>query len=231
MLRITCPNCQCRLAAKEDLVGQTRNCPRCSKPILIAPDPAAPGASADQPLSLDNGPVAQHAEVPPGEPLGQTVHRPERIVRSHRYLILDRERVVATWENNGSGWMLRTGSGFVNVSRNQDKLPTQGTFVLVELRLAIASQGLRLHGIMTYRLANRWALPALARGDEAILRKVEGFGSLNQSQKFALFQHIRDQFMREVWANIPEVHDYLTNADYHSPGVDVPLDSQGTQPS
>ena len=146
------------------------------------------------------------------------------MVRHYRYLIFDGERVVATWENNGQGWMIRSGLGFICVTRNPDKLPTQGTFVLVELRLDVTEVGLRLHGILAYRLARRWALPELIKSDEAILRKVEGFGALNKSQKFSLCHYVREQFMREVWTSISEVHDYLTNGDYHSPGVDVPLE-------
>lgn len=225
MVRITCPHCQSRLNAKDELIGQTRNCPSCGQPVLITAPPPPAEYDTTGSIPLDDGPVEQHIEVPESSVLRQHTQRPERLVRHYRYLILDRERLLATWENNGQGWMIRSGPGFVTVSRNTDKLPTQGTFELVELRLTVTEAGLRLHGILTYRLARRWALPDLAKSDEAILRKVEGFGSLNKSQKFALCHYVRDQFMREVWTSISEVHDYLTNGDYHSPGIDIPQES------
>ncbi|NUQ65516.1 MAG: hypothetical protein HUU20_23860 [Pirellulales bacterium] len=146
---------------------------------------------------------------------------PERLDRQHRYVVLDRAAVLAIWENNGQGWTVKTRAGYLPASRNQDKLPTEGHFILVELRLGATEDGFRMTGIMTWRLAERWALGALARGDDPILKKIEGPGSLSKDQKFALCQHIKEQFMREVWASVPEIHDYLLNTDYHSPGVDA----------
>lgn len=223
MLRVTCPNCRNRLLAKEALLGETRNCPACGMALRITPDPAEPKEAVIEAVAVEDAPPDQHVEPPQGEALPLDIHRPERIVRENRYIIVDRERLLATWKNDGQGWQFRTGAGYVSAARNHDKLPTQGTFVFVELRFGIAAVGLRLHGIMAYRLAARWALPALSRGDEAILQKVEGFGSLNKSQKFALCQYLHEEFMREVWTSVSEVHDFLTNGDYHSPGLDVPL--------
>lgn len=36
MIRIICPGCGSKLNAKEKLVGQTRPCPKCGQPIMIA---------------------------------------------------------------------------------------------------------------------------------------------------------------------------------------------------
>ena len=59
----------------------------------------------------------------------------------------------------------------------------------------------------------------LDQGDEPIIGKIVGYGSLNQDQKSVVRQVLGDQFMREVWQGATEVLAYLANTDYHSSGV------------
>jgi len=147
-------------------------------------------------------------------------HRPpERLSRGSHYLICDKTRVVAAWENNGNGWMLKSGPGLVSVKRNRDKLPTEGDFQIVELKFAVTPEGKRLSGIISHQLVSRWALTMLDQGDDPILEKISGPGRLNRDQKNVIRQAIKEQFMRPVWAEAADVLDYLANADYHSPGV------------
>lgn len=221
MIQITCPKCQSRLNAKDELVGQTRNCPKCRHPILITELGSSPEQTYGPTIPLDDTTPSQQVTVQEVEALSREMHGPEHLDRQNRYVILDQSAVVAAWEDNGQGWSVKTRAGYASVSRNQDKLPPQGNFTLVELRLGTTEAGFRMQGIRCYRLANRWALTALSRGDDAILHKIEGPGSLSRSQKFALCQHIKELFMREVWASVPEIHDYLLNTDYHSSGVEA----------
>ena len=144
---------------------------------------------------------------------------PERLNRDSHYLICDRTHLVATWENNGNGWMLKTGAGFVSAKRNRENLPTQGDFKLVELKFAMTPEGKRLSGLTSYQLATRWALTVLDQGDDQIVGKITGLGSLNRDQKNAVRQALKDQFMRQVWEGAANVLEYLANTDYHSPGV------------
>ena len=51
MLQITCPNCHSKLNAKEKLIGQTRNCPKCKTPVLIKAASDAP--SSQSPAAMD----------------------------------------------------------------------------------------------------------------------------------------------------------------------------------
>ncbi len=225
MVRVTCPNCRNRLNAKDKLVGQTRNCPACGMPLRITPDPPDPTEKLPESVPVEETASDQHVLPAQEEALPLEIHRPDRIARENHYLIMDRERLIATWKNDGQGWMFHTGAGFISANRNSDKLPTEGTFVFIELRFGIAEEGLRLHGVMTYRLVRRWALTALARGDEVILQKVEGYGALNRTQKYTICQYLQEEFMRAVWTSVTDVHDYLTNTDFTSPGIDVPLNS------
>ena len=67
--------------------------------------------------------------------------------------------------------------------------------------------------------ARRWALGALARGDDAICKSITGPGSLLRAQKDSVRQHLGEHYMRTVWGDAKKVLDYLADDDYHSPGA------------
>lgn len=211
MIRLICPNCRSRLNAKDELLGQSRNCPKCGTPVVIA----VPDTSSEFPDDT--------ASAEPVYDLGQpglpTLDVPKRLDRQNHYLICDRSKLVATWRDDGQGWMLKTNAGLVSAVRNSDQLPNQGDFKLVELRLDRTDAGLRLTGIRSYQLAQRWALTSLDKGDDKIVSKVTALGCLNRDQKGVVRQAIKDHFMREVWAGTENVLEYLANTDYHSPGT------------
>ena len=210
MIRVTCPACQSKLQAKDELAGQTRKCPRCNAPIRIVPSQT--DSIEDSPESPSLVQVDQSPNLPVFRP-------PERLDRLHHYFICDRTRIVAIWQSNGEGWQVRGDFGFVAAFRNQDKLPNQGDFKLVEVRMAIEGESLRLQGLRVYQLAKRWALLNLARGDDAILHAATGLAPLSREQKHAVRQQIREQFMPHVWEESHAVWDYLANNDFHSPGT------------
>jgi len=212
MICLVCPNCQSRLNAKDELVGQTRSCPKCGQPVLIAvPDASAELLEAPAPTepAYDLG--------PPGLPQPDV---PKRLERCNQYLVCDRSKLVATWKDDGQGWLLKTNAGLVSAVRNADQLPNQGDFKLVELRLGRTDAGIRLTGIRSYQLAERWALTSLDKGDDKIVAKITGLGCLNRDQKHVVRQAIKDHLMREVWAEAGNVLEYLASTDYHSPGTD-----------
>jgi len=222
MIRVTCPRCASKLNAKDALAGQTRKCPKCGAMVLI-PEPDQSGTTAGE------GAIAL-AEAAPDQHVHGAIEKklpakelPERLGRQNRYLICDKSKLVAAWENNGHGWMLKTNFGFISATRNYDQLPAQGNFKLVELQLKMTDEGLRLAGIRTYQLARRWALTNLDKGDDKILSAVTDSGFLNKEQKSVVQKAIKEQFMRHVWEGAANVLDYLTNGDYHSPGVEEPI--------
>ena len=207
MIRIECSRCGSKLNAKPELAGQTRKCPKCGGPVII------PEFLADQPEPA--------AEQPPVDTpaVGESEHPPERLERGHRYLVCDRTRLIAAWENNGQGWLLKTNTGMLPAARHQDKLPVEGDFRLVELKLESTPQGHRLIGLASFKLARRYALGNLARGEDAILKTVVGPAGLNREQKNVVRQALRDHFMATVWQNADNVLDFLKNTDFHTPGV------------
>jgi len=192
----------------------------CNSPVTISPssEGASPvAAEGSEPAQV--GPISSPDDSAAPQPEGPHVETPRRLNRASHYLICDRSRLIAAWENNGQGWRIRTDYGFVSAARNPDKLPNQGDFQLVELRLGEGAEGHSLRGIRVYQLAKRWALTHLERGDDAICKSIVGLGSLLRAQKDAVRQHLQQQFMRTVWGNAAEVLDYLANDDYHSPGA------------
>lgn len=222
MIRLTCSSCQVRLNAKEELAGQTRKCPKCGETLQI---PEAPSAPETAPIS-DDDPWVGLDDVDPNQHVHDAldhelpgVDAPKRLVRLNRYLICDKTKLFAMWEANGQGWMLKTSSGFIKARSNADKLPSQGNFTLVELRMATTDDGHRLSGIHSYELAKRWVLTTLEQDDHLILGKITGPGYLTKEQKAAVQAFLREHFMRNIWEEATDVLDYLANFDYHSPGV------------
>jgi len=222
MIRLTCPVCQSKLNAKEGLSGQTRKCPKCGNPLVIPAVETPPEVEGliilDEPgMSPDDGVGATSiTPLPASLPHAPT---PERLNRQNRYLICDRTSVFATWQNNGQGWMLRTRTGGVSAVRNPERLPAQGNFTFVELALGVTDQGPRLTGLHCFKLAEHWALTTLDQGDDRIVSRITGQTHLGKEQKVAVRQYLAEAFMREVWQDAREVLDYLTNADYRSPGL------------
>lgn len=123
------------------------------------------------------------------------------------------------WENNGQGWRIRADHGFASAARNPEKIPAQGDFKLVELKMAELDSELRLKGIHVYQLTRRWALTGLGRGDDAVCKSIVGPGALLRAQKDAVRLQLQDLLMRPVWDDATEVLDYLGNDDYHSHGA------------
>jgi len=209
---VICPNCQAKLNAKEELVGQTRKCPRCSGLVEIKAVEEDAVPKPHEPVSPTPPAGSQEASLGHAD-------APLRLVRLNRYLICDGSRVIATWENNGQGWRIRTDHGFASAARNPEKIPAQGDFRLVELKMATVNDELRLKAIQIYQLARRWALPGLARGDDLICKSIVGPGILLRSQKDAVRMQLQELLMRPVWGDAAEVLDYLANDDYHSHGA------------
>ena len=50
MIRVTCPGCGSTIGAKDELLGETRKCPKCGNQLVISPR-----ASANAPAPADLG--------------------------------------------------------------------------------------------------------------------------------------------------------------------------------
>jgi len=220
MIRFTCPSCQSTLNAKNKLAGQSRKCPKCGAQVRV---PAAEPADESDTLKVDGleGPpeAAASANIIAIQEGLPRYDGPRELVRTHRYLICNRTSVFAVW-SDGSGWMLKTSAGPVSAARNPEMLPSEGSFVLVELAMDRRDQqGLHLRGVQCHKLANRYALGTLEQEEHKILEKVVGRGALNREQKLAVLRYVKESFMPEVWQDSQDVRDFLTNNDYTSAGT------------
>lgn len=224
---IVCPHCSARLNAKAALIGRRRPCPKCKNEILIAPAPAADngsaatqapaGAVANNGRAGSSGAGGLANQVTGVTAQGLPNHRfLIRLNRHHLYYICDRAKVFASWENNSQGWQVRAQSGMVSAVRNQHLLPQQGDFRLVEIHTEHSPEGVRLRGLTCYRLADRWALRSLARGDDEIVEKIVDHAGLSREQKNAVRAALRERFMHEVWRHAGPLAEFLGNTDYHS---------------
>ena len=218
MIRVECPGCGSWLSAKDKLSGKTRKCPKCGGDVVIPASNQVATGDADQ-ITVDGDSqdeslvhdVLDH-ELPP-------VEAPQRLAWHDRYLICSSDKLFSAWESNGHGWMLKTNTGYIRARRNMESLPNQGDFTFVELKMSADGGSHRLQSIMSYKIAPRWALPLLARGESEILSKIMGPTGLNKPQKAAVMKYLRDSMMPEMWHAADEIVAYLGNTDYHSQGV------------
>jgi hypothetical protein len=222
MIRVECPDCGSSLKAKDKLAGTTKKCPKCGGQLQI-PLPDGAGTDADQ-LTGDDQVTGDDSG---GEDLVHDVldHElspvdvPQRLVLRNRYLICASDKLFAAWESNGHGWMLKTNTGYIRASRNIESLPNQGDFVLVELKMSAADGSHELEALRSYQIAERWALPVLARNESEVLSKVRGPSGLNKAQKVAVMRYFRENMLPEMWHTAGAIIDYLGNTDYHSQGT------------
>jgi hypothetical protein len=219
MVRFVCPGCRSKLNAKARLAGQTGNCPKCGTPVQIPTTDAEPDLPLEETVPLEDALPEEHIHgvIEQGLPEVKTLRELEY---PNRYWILDRVRILAVWSGDGLGWMRKTSTGLVPARRDPTQLPAHGSFTIVAVLMKTTDQGLRLVGIRSYKLAERWSLPSLAKGEELILTHLRGPGSLNVEQKLLVWNQIRSEFMPEVWEGAQNVRQYLFNADYKSAGTE-----------
>ena len=113
--------------------------------------------------------------------------------------------IRAAWNNDGRGWMLKISSGFSPAKLNREDLPAYGDFTLVELVMKHTEEGIRLDALEIYKLASRFAMPKLQRGDDDICESITDRGTLSREQKASVYQIFKTLFMREVWGDSRDV--------------------------
>ena len=147
MIRIECPSCSAALKIPDELAGSKGRCPTCRGVVEIpaAQPPASVPATVEKPISLA-----------PAEPAaddgGLTFKPPDRLGRKNHYLICNSRDVVATWQDDGRGWMVRVKDGFVKASQNPTQLPSMGNFVLIEIVITTEDFRQRLAAVNAFRL-------------------------------------------------------------------------------
>ena len=215
-IRIICKNCGSKIEAKDELLGQTRQCPKCKSPILIVPTENIAQSLTPHPSPLT--PVqgetvtAQPADETPimfdNSDRLPTHDPPTKLSPNCRYFVFAHDRMIAHWEI-GKGWQYNTGHGFVSARVNKDLLPNSGTFKFVEMIIEQQETGKRLSGIRTFSIGGKWAISAIGREPEEILAKIDGKAVMTKPQRMQLLAFIRQHYMAEFLQNAKEVYEYL----------------------
>ncbi len=209
IFQIFCPSCGAKLNAKEELIGQTRNCPKCSKPVLIQRE--EPPQESLTPLTFSEPSITA---IPVGPGIGEVggliEGLPERLEYRNRYFVVGVDRMIAIWEP-GKSWQINVGNGFASAKKNPAAIPDQGAFALVELVIGPAEDGNRLETLKIFKVSLRGALTSLYRDDDEILRKVDGPGLLTKNQKNVLMSYLQRNFMFEALAEAVEIRNILSD--------------------
>ena len=203
--QIFCKFCGSKLNAREELIGQTRNCPKCSRPIFIQREEETTPISVSEP-SITEIPVGPKI----GEVGGLVEGLPKRLEYRNRYFVVGADRMVAVWEP-GKSWQINVGNGFVSAKKNPNAIPDQGTFALVELVIGSSENGNRLETLKIFKVSVRGALTSLYRDEGEILHKVDGPGQLTKNQKNVLMSYLQRQFMHEALAEAAEIRRVLSD--------------------
>ncbi|MDR1383883.1 MAG: hypothetical protein LBJ67_08585 [Planctomycetaceae bacterium] len=209
-IRIICKNCESKIDAKDELLGQTRKCPKCKNPILIVP---ATVAVSQPQLKKEVAPQAVSANNAENIAYDNMEHLmaeeiPTELKPSCRYFILAFDRMIAYWEI-AKGWQYNIGTGYVSAKRNKDLLPTDGSYKFVEMLILQLDTGKQLAGLRIFSITSKWAIQAIGRENHEILAKIEEKGILNKQQRLQLLNYIRKNYMPDFLHNAKEVYDFL----------------------
>lgn len=211
-IRIRCQKCGVKLDAPDSMLGKKGKCPKCGTIFRVADAQTAPAPV--QPKTVEPTGVVTNEQP-------SLIHNegfPKRFGLNNFYVILGRDRIVAYFKS-GEGWLLNIGSGFTGARQENQLIPDQGDFVLVEGIVRSTEEGHRLFGTQFFKIAGRGDLSPIGRGDEEILEKLSARTTLTLSQKRHLLRFLRDRFFPDFTEKAPEVVDYLLGEDFHSEWV------------
>ena len=223
--RVVCQKGGAKLDAPESLVGKKGKCPKCGTIFVIRAEPISAierklAVHEAAPLTAEkSGNRKKSAIVVDNLPsLNSNEGVPKRIDYNNFYVILGNERTVAFWKR-GEGWQLNTGHGFASARQENQMIPEQGVFALVEGIVRETENGKRLKGIQFFKIDGRGSLNSIGRGDTEILEKITGRTTLTMAQKRHLLQFIREKFFSSFTEEAAEIIEFLTGEDFHSEQV------------
>jgi hypothetical protein len=129
---------------------------------------------------------------------------PDHLAALNHYMVCDHKDVVARFEHDDRGWMVKLKDGFVRAKLVAGKIPQFGKFVLVEVGVKQSDDGLHLEFVHPFRLADQYALNKLAKGDDAILSAITGRSDLSTAQKGHVRDLVKKHFLPQVAAEVDQ---------------------------
>ena len=191
MIRIQCPQCHERLKAPSTLAGKRGRCPECNGVVSI------PGELSQLPEQelVENSQAQSEAAS-----RGLALEAPETLRRNCHYLICNSREMVARWDDDGKGWMIRIKDGFVKAIQNPKQIPSMGNYILIEIQITSADTHQQLTGVQGFSLPGDFVLNKLTKKNEnAILEGVEGTTDLNDRQRALVRQRINAKYLPNIW--------------------------------
>lgn len=168
-------------------------------PSIIHPEGEAPGANDIKNKDQSNAPkkISDEQAIDPKD-------IPNVLGPLNHYIICDHKDVVARWESDGRGWMIRLRDGFTRATMVAGKIPEFGTFVLIEVNVVQHDDGLHIEKITPYVLARQYALTKLSKGEDMVLQTIIGISGLNKFQTAHVRELVKSKFL-------PRLHVEMEN--------------------
>ena len=186
MIRTRCPHCQEPVKAPDALAGKKGRCPECGGVIPLPADKS----------DLKSGTPIQHSA---NDPAGLALAVPESLRRNCHYLICNSREIVARWDDDGKGWMIRIKDGFVKATQNPKQIPSMGHYVFIEIEIAKKDAGQQLAGVHGFSLPGDFVLNKLTKKNEnTILEGVEGTTALNDRQRALVRQRVNAKYLPSI---------------------------------
>ncbi len=210
MIRTSCPHCNERLKAPDQLAGKKGRCPACAAAVPL-PDAdenrAVQGIRTSSPLAglpqqeSNNDPKAPTiTQDPNAQAVAVEFKRPEILRRNCHYLICNSRDVVARLDDDGKGWMVQIKDGFVKAIQNPKQIPTMGNYVFIEIEVTKEGAHQRLTGVQGFTLPGTFVLNKLTKKNEStILEGIEAKIELNDRQRALVKQRINANYLPNIW--------------------------------
>jgi len=130
---------------------------------------------------------------------------PTKLAPLDYYLICDHHDIVARWQNDSRGWMLRLRDGFVRARHVADDIPWYGEFVLIDIGIEKDQDRRRLTHVRAFTLQDEFALIELVKSHTAVLRTITGPAELSERQKERVREFVKSIYLKQVWHNLDEL--------------------------
>ena len=187
MIRIRCPHCQEPVKAPDTLAGKKGRCPECRGVIPI------PADKVD--TQVASGTLGFSTEE-----AGLALSVPEALHRNCHYMICNSREIVARWDDDGKGWMIRIKDGFVKAVQNPKQIPSMGNYIFIEIEISSDGSRQQLTGVHGFSLPGDFVLNKLTKKNEStILEGVGGPAELNDRQRALVRQRINAKYLPNIW--------------------------------
>jgi hypothetical protein len=136
---------------------------------------------------------------------GTDAHVPKHLDLMSHYMVCNHKDIIARWQSDGRGWLVRVKDGFARASTVANHIPQFGKFLLIEVGVERRDDGIHLRNVTAFRLQEHYALTKLVHGDDQILGTVNGVAELNPQQRAHIRALVHQKFLPHIWPELDEL--------------------------